>query len=48
MKDDVMDMMIDLAEVDGDLLGVNASAKENVGDYGDTDENDGGPFFALS
>ena len=44
----VMQMMIDLVQVAGDLLGVNVTAKEN-GDYdGDTDENYGGPFFSLS
>ena len=31
-----MEMMIDLAEVDGDLLGVNAAAKKNRDDDGDT------------
>ena len=45
---DVMYMMIDLADVDGDLLGLNDSVKENGDDDGDTDENDGGPFVSLS
>ena len=31
-----MEMMIDLAEVYGDLLGVNAAAKETGEDDGDT------------
>ena len=48
VQEDVMEMMIDLAEVAGDLLVVNDSAKENGVDNGDTDENDGAQFFALS
>ena len=32
----------------GDLLGVNADAKDNWDCGGDTDENGGGPFVALS
>ena len=48
VQEDVMEMVIDLAEVAGYLLGVNAAAKENGGDDVDTDENDGGTFVALS
>ena len=44
----VMKMIIDLAKVAGELLVVNASAKENGEDHGDTYENDGGPFVTLS
>ena len=29
------------------LLGANDAAKENGDDDGDTDKNDGGPFFDL-
>ena len=43
-----METMIDLAEVAGDLLGVNSSAKDNGDNDGDTDENYGLPFVALS
>ena len=43
-----MEMMIDLEEVSGDLLGGNAFAKENGDDDGDTDENYGGSFIAFS
>ena len=42
-----MEMMIDLEEVSGDLLGGNAFAKENGDDDGDKYGNDGGPFVAL-
>ena len=48
VQEDVMDMMIDLAEVTGDLLGVNVAPKENGDDDIDTDENDGGPFIVIS
>ena len=48
MQEDVMEMIIDLTEVSGDLLGVNDDAKENGGNDGDTYENDDGPFVALS
>ena len=43
-----MEMMIDLEEISGDLLGGNAFAKENGDDDGDTDENYGGSFIAFS
>ena len=48
MQEDVMEMIIDLTEVSSDLLGVNADAKENGGNDGDTYENGGGPFVSLS
>ena len=41
-------MMIYLAEVAGKLLSLNASAKENGNNDGNTDYNYGGPFVALS
>ena len=44
----VMETIIDLVEVAGDLLGVNADAKENCDDDGETYENDGGRFVAIS
>ena len=43
-----MEIMIDLEEVDGDLLDMNADTKENGDNDGDTDENYGGPFVSLS
>ena len=48
VQEDVMEMMIDLAKVAGDLFVVNAASKENWEDDGGTDENDGGIFVALS
>ena len=48
MQDDVMEIMKDLTEVSSELLGVNPVAKENEDNDGDIDENDGGPFVALS
>ena len=47
MQEGRMEMMIDLAEAAGDLLGMNASINENGDDDGDKDGNDGGPFIAL-
>ena len=41
-------MMIDLTEGDGDLLGMNATTKNNGGDDGDIYKNGGGPFVSLS
>ena len=48
VQEGVMEMMIKLVEVSGDLLGVNAASKENGGNDGDTDKNYDGPFVALS
>ena len=48
MQEDVMEMMIDLTEVAGDLLVMNFATKENGDVHVDTDENDGGPFLSLS
>ena len=41
-------MMIDLTDVNGDLLGLNAATKENGDNDGYTYENDGGTFISLS
>ena len=48
LQEDAMETMVDLEELNGELLGVNAAAKENGGDDGYTDENNNGPFIALS
>ena len=48
VQEDVMETMIDRAEVTGDLLGVNTTAKNNGDNDEDTYENDGGPFVSLS
>ena len=48
MQVDLMEIMINLVEVAGDLLGANAASKEKGDDDGDIYENDSGPFIALS
>ena len=48
VKEYMMEMMINLLDMDGDLLGMNAAAKENGENYGYTDENYCGIFVALS
>ena len=43
-----MEIMIDIEQVAGDLLGMNASDKENGDDDGEKDKNDDGTLVALS